>query len=85
MWIITHDFIDQGKNDGIGSCDFDESKKDSLVYRFRLLDGDGEVYYEGISDDSDSEEAFAPLDDFGEGYAGCAEIQYCRTGIWETL
>lgn len=85
MWLITHDFIDKGTNNGLASCDFDENRKSSLACRFRLLDGDSEVYYEGLSDDCDTEAAFAPLDDFGIGHAGCAEIQYLRRGKWETL
>jgi hypothetical protein len=85
MWIITHDILEHGKNVDIRSCDYDESVKDTLIHRFRLLDGDSEVYYEGLSDDCDSENAFAPLDDFGEGNAGCTEIQYHQRGIWVTL
>jgi hypothetical protein len=85
MWIITHDILEHGKKIDIRSCDYDESMKDDLIHRFRLLDGDGEVYYEGLSDDCDSESAFAPLDDFGEGDAGCTEIQYLCQNIWKTL
>lgn len=85
MWIITHDMLENGANIGIQSRDYDESMKDKLIHRFRLLDGDSEVYYEGLSDDCDSESAFAPLDDFGEGYAGCTEIQYQQKGHWEIL
>lgn len=85
MWIITNDLLDQGKNVDIRSRDFDEDTKNGLIHRFRLLDGDDEVYYEGLSDDCDSGKAFAPLDDFGEGYAGCTEIQYLQNGIWMTL
>lgn len=85
MWIITHDILENGKNIDIRSCDYDESVKDKLIHRFRLLDGDSEVYYEGLSDDCNFDNAFAPLDDFGEGNAGCTEIQYYRSGIWEAL
>lgn len=54
--------------------------------RFRLLDDDGEVYYVGrFFGDPDSQEAFGPLDDFGEPAAGCTTIQYHRNGQWETL
>lgn len=85
MWIITNDILENGKNVDIRSCDYDVSMKDEMIYRFRLLDVDGEVYYEGLSDDCDSQNAFAPLDDFGEGHAGCTEIQYQQSGIWKTL
>jgi hypothetical protein len=85
MWIITHDILEDGKNVDVCSCNYDESVKDKLIHRFRLLGGDGEVYYEGLSDDCDSKNAFAPLDNFGEGNAGCTEIQYICKNIWKTL
>lgn len=85
MWIITHDILDNRKKVNINSRDYDECMRNKLTHRFRLLDGDGEVYYEGLSDDCDSENAFAPLDDFGGGCAGCTEIQYLRTNIWKSL
>ncbi|WP_243689249.1 hypothetical protein [Geotalea toluenoxydans] len=52
--------------------------RDKMTHSFRLLDADNEVYYEGLSDDCDSGKAFAPLDDFGESFAGCVEIQYLQ-------
>lgn len=85
MWIITHYILENGKRVDIRSCDYNESVKDTMIHQFRLLDGDREVYYEGLSDDCDSENAFAPLDDFGEGNAGCTEIQYLCNKIWKTL
>ena len=85
MWTITNDLIDGGKKVGMSSCNFDETKTALLKYRFRLLDGDGEVYYEGVSDDCDSQHAFAPLDDFGKGAAGCTEVQYFQGGCWNRL
>ena len=85
MWIITKDLQDNDNRVGISSSDYDAALKDTFIHRFRLLDGDDEVYYEGLSDDCDSEKAFAPLDDFGEGHAGCTEIQYLRCDVWETL
>ncbi|MDB5384737.1 MAG: hypothetical protein JWM11_383 [Planctomycetaceae bacterium] len=89
MWIITHDFLTPENEDdcavGLSSCDFEDSKRESLQYQFRLLDDDGELYYEGLTDDANSENAFDPLDDFGLGYAGCTEIRYLRNGKWESL
>lgn len=55
--------------------------------KFRMLDDDGIVYYEGffLGDDK-SEDAFGPLDDYGAPNAGCTEIQYLNNkGEWETL
>jgi len=55
---------------------------------FRMLDGDGNVMYEGrmlLGDESDAE--FHPLDDFGAPNAGCTEIQTRRLGekVWEKV
>ena len=57
--------------------------------KFRLLDDDGNVYFEGRiiikgDDIGGGEEDFMPLDGFGEGF-GCTEIQYLENGEWETL
>jgi hypothetical protein len=54
-----------------------------LLYKFRMKDGDGNVYYYGRSgDDSD----FGPLDDFGTPNAGCTDIEYLNEkGYWEGL
>ena len=85
MWTITNDLVDDGKKVGTASVNYDEAKAALLKHRFRLLDDDGEIYYEGLSDDSDSQRAFAPLDDFGKGYAGCTEIHFFTDGVWRQL
>ena len=84
MWLITKDRSADGKCAGVCSRDYEEEKGARLTHRFRLLDGDRAVYFEGVSDDSESEAAFAPLDDFGEGYAGCASIEYLERGVWSS-
>ena len=85
MWIITKDLVDDGKCVGVCSRSYDVSKAPSLEHRFRLLDDDGEVYYEGNSDDCSSWKAFDPLDDFGRGHAGCVEIRYLSASRWQPL
>ena len=85
MWTITNDLVDDGLKIGTASRNYDEAKAALLKHRFRLLDDDDEVYYEGLSDDCDSQRAFAPLDDFGKGYAGCTEIHYFTDGMWRQL
>ena len=85
MWTITNDLVDDGKKVGTASRNYDEAKAASLKHRFRLLDDDGEIYYEGLSNDCDSQRAFAPLDDFGKGYAGCTEIHYFTGDVWRQL
>jgi hypothetical protein len=54
---------------------------------FRLYDDDEELYYDGLFlGDSESEDGFGPLDDFGTPNAGATEIRYRRAGgKWETL
>ena len=57
-----------------------------LKHRFRMLDSDGNVYYEGRCDTCDDDNALGPLDDFGEPNAGAATIQYFVDGKgWESL
>ena len=78
QYVITHNYIDDL---GKVNTDKDISK---LPYKFRLLDDDGEVYFEGQSNDSLSECAFIPLDEIGNGY-GCTDVQYFEDGKWVSL
>lgn len=90
QWIITRDIWneqdpDSDTNDvGERSRSTRESTKaEDLPVEFRLLDSDDEVYYYGRTDEEGS---FEPLDDFGQGNAGCTAIQYRNAaGVWETL
>lgn len=90
-WIIMKDRLFDPKEEGSKSrfgCrspKWDElSANNAPTFKFRLLDDDGEVYYEGKSTRNDS---FAPLDNFGTPDAGCTEIQYWNEEkkAWETL
>jgi hypothetical protein len=82
MWTITRDYIEEGKCVGTSSCDFQQAKLATLAHRFRMLDADGEVYFEGVSNDASTQRAFAPLDDFGQSYAGCVSIEYLESTGW---
>lgn len=62
--------------------------------RFRMYDDDGELVYEGrFIGDSEGDDGFGPLDDFGAPNYGCTSIQYYRGSHtelvtiedWETL
>lgn len=68
----------------IESMDLEEGDEGLLVRGFRLYDDDGNIYYEGLSDDFAT---FEPLDDYGTPNAGCTEIRYYndKTKEWETL
>ena len=90
VWIITRDCIDEGEAVGVmgpENTTYDKTEVCDKGKRFRMLDDDGELYYEGkcLCDEPGSEEEFGPLDDFGCPNAGCTEIQYLENGTWETL
>ncbi len=50
-------------------------------YKFRLLDGDGNVYFEGLATKNDS---FDPLDFLGNEF-GCTDLQYFENGKFVSL
>lgn len=50
-------------------------------YKFRLLDGDRNIYFEGLSTRNDS---FEPLDFFGSEF-GCTDLQYFENGKFVSL
>jgi hypothetical protein len=61
----------------------EEENKDLVTngIKFRILDDDGIVYYEGYSNNSSS---FSPLDSYAKS-DGCTDIQYFENGQWNTL
>ena len=89
MWKITRDLLykedslfEDKSETGMHTTDFDPQK---AGYEFRLLDDDGIVYYHGLSDSCDDDNAFEPLD-YYMPHSGCTEIQYkVDDGQWETL
>ena len=93
MWIITRDHISDDAPNRVGahSADYDETKFATRPQLdIRLLDDDGEVYYEGRATekrilDSSEIRAFDVLD-WAMNDAGCTELQYRKgSGPWETL
>jgi hypothetical protein len=56
-------------------------KTDRHKYQFRLYDGDGELYYEGLSVENNT---FYPLDEELPN-SGVTEIHYFNNGKWEQL
>jgi hypothetical protein len=99
-WILTKDILAEtggGKSRvGFGTYASDKDAatrglmlqssllKHELPHEFRLKDDDGEIYYEGRSDDNTSEDAFEPLDWANAG-SGCTSIEYLNDGEWEIL
>lgn len=98
-WIITRDLLSEKYGDGPVNVGVQGprnspfpgdhfSRKSIRFKKFRLLDDDGEVYYEGLIDrlDHDDDDClFGPLDDFGGPNDGCSTIQYKNGRKWETL
>jgi hypothetical protein len=87
-WIIDRDLLEDGKRAGLTGP---RSAKPELLrqltnrqgIQFRMMDDDDVVYYEGrIVGDCDG---FEPLDDFGEGNAGCTGIDILENGNWKQL
>jgi hypothetical protein len=90
MWIIDKDNgfnpeFDKKSRAGYVSRDYEPAREKDLTQQFRMYDDDGVLCYEGRSTDSESEDAFRPLDELGTPDAGCTEIRYLRGGDWETL
>lgn len=92
-WIITKDFINQGKEVGIiGPSGVSDAVTAQLIRgegsKFRLYDDDCNLYYEGIqiTGNNSDEGCFAPLDDFGTPNAGCTYMKVENAeGKWEEL
>lgn len=62
---------------GVCSRDWDDSKKHLATESFRLLDDDGNVYYQGLQT---PDTCFDAMDDFGRPNAGCTSTQ-----IWTNI
>lgn len=60
---------------------------DQIAHRWRALDSDGNVYYEGRYVGPGDERMFSPLEDFAKPDAGATTIEYLNieTGSWEEL
>ena len=97
MWIFTSNIVDSVFPNHpaklFRSAKFNKEDFALLpTIKFRLLDGDGEVYFEGLMDKIQYNEEdgingpFEPLDMFLYSY-GCTEIQFfnTETNKWETL
>jgi len=93
MWIITKDRIpgpDGMNREGVHSSDYNAERfAQADTLKVRLLDDDGDVYYEARATrkrilDSPEWLAFEPLD-WAMADAGCTELQYFDNGEWQTL
>ena len=81
-WRITDTTLEGGKQ-------YHEVDEQKFPILFRLLDDDGNVYFNGrmtrqLMEKGDGDMLFAPLDEVGIDY-GCTELQYMKEGSWATL
>lgn len=76
-WFVTRNFLDYKNHNQSRITD---EVKDQW-HKFRLYDDDGELYFEGWSNNDSS---FAPLNWALNNY-GCTEIKYLNKGRWSTL
>lgn len=76
---IDHLLINDFPVDFILNQKKEVSKK--FKYKFRLLDGDRNIFFEGLSTRNDS---FEPLDFFGSEF-GCTDLQYFENGKFVSL
>lgn len=91
-WEITKDYLPDppgGRGDvGVRNFKVQESEEPPrMPQQFRLLDDDGEVYYEGVCSSLsavDGDTAFGPLD-WAASHAGCTQMQYLENGTWLPL
>lgn len=83
-WYVDKDLIDNnlmvGQGVGHTSEEWDYQEfPQRYPIRFRMLDGDGEVYFEGRMSKctlyGPEWIVFSPLDDLGKAY-GCTDLQY---------
>jgi len=87
MFLITKDYLDETVDEGYPQLysmksipkDKIEIAKSKLTLKFRLLDGDNEVYYDGMMDPDGDE--FEPLDYLGKSM-GCTGIEVFENGKW---
>lgn len=101
-WVIDTDHLADQEGDEAGITGPSQAPpalldklKDGCGVKFRLRDGDNQLYYSGrivvVDKDgaeyqaADSEIFFAPLDDFGLGNAGCTTIEYAAGHSWVAL
>ena len=89
-WVITEDKLNDSKYSRKGVCgpngmSFTLAQIAADGRKFRMLDDDGILYYEGTFLGDDSCSGFEPLEDFGTPDAGATTIQYLVNGKWEVL
>lgn len=89
-WLITRGIFEQSlfgiQGPEFGGLSARQIKKHKKGKRFRVLDDDDEVYYEGITVEHDNScTGFEPLEDYGSPSLGATAIEYWENGSWVRL
>jgi len=89
-FIITRDHLDHTTRRLVGPRNTVRTADEIIAHGvpFRLKDADDNLCFEGMYLGGQDENMFSPLDDFGEGVAGCTTIQYrdhTKPGTWADL
>lgn len=87
-WVITKDHLENKHEGLIGprSAVLDEKEIMKSGTHFKMYDDDKNLCYEGYVVEDGGEEGFNPLDNFGEGNAGCTYIMLrSPSGKYEIL
>ena len=81
-WIVTKD----GFDDFQGRVGYGNAEEEQCQYKWRVIDEDDMMHYEGLSNDKFSQSAFIPLD-WAMRDSGATDIQYWdgRRQEWVTL
>jgi hypothetical protein len=90
--VVTHSAVRQTTWRNADDAERDRLRAEWIALcdtEFRLLDDDGECYYEGVCwrlEDQEQESAFEPLD-WSMRNDGCTTMQYRKKGaaVWKTL
>ena len=86
-WRIDRDYISERPDTDVGTrsrswpTEFGAGYPLALI-RFRMIDGDGEIYYGGRCTPATE---FEPLDNFGMPNAGCTSIEFKVGADWKVL
>ena len=97
-WVVTRDHVndDKGRVGTFGPRDIpadihaalksEKPGKFGKIHKWKTWDSDKNPIYSGLFiGDADSEEGFAPLEDFAGPDAGATDISYWENGRWAPL
>jgi len=96
-WIITHDHTDPNPASNAEGISGPVTAPGGLLealdtpglgHRFRLYDDDGTLYYSGLAawdaeGEGSEDVCYAPLGEFGCGYAGATEVRWDGHPEWD--